>query len=68
MTNWEIGQDLIKISDLIGETRHDFVNSGKREISDELKIIQAKVGDLFNRYNDHDGMGILDSSDLEATK
>jgi len=65
MTNWEIGQDLIAISDYIDEKLEDITNSGNDELALELERIQAQVGDLFNKYNDH-CFGIFDSSWLDG--
>lgn len=47
MTKWEIGQDLIQISDLITEIQDDLRRDGHEEVAARLKLIQAQVGDLF---------------------
>lgn len=64
MTKWEIGQDLIRIADFIGEVRDDFKNNGEDELSTKLKVVQAMVGDIFKVNNDHDFL-ILESDDLK---
>lgn len=64
MTKWEIGQDLIAISDHIGEKIYDMKDKDYPELIKGLRIIQAQVGELFNKYNDHD-FGIFDNSSLE---
>ena len=64
LTKWEIGQDLISISDFIGEKIHDLNEDGHGDIGNSLDIIRAKVGDLFNKNNDHD-FGIFDSDSLD---
>jgi hypothetical protein len=63
MTKWEIGQDLIAISDFIYEKRQDIKDSGNLELNAKLSVIQAQIGDLFNENNDH-AFGIFDSKNL----
>lgn len=63
MTKWEIGQDLIYISDIIGEKIYDMNKEGHIDLAIELDLIRAKIGDIFNKYNDHD-FGIFDTNSL----
>ena len=65
MTKWEIGQDLIAISDYISEKEVDIRKSGNKKLANKLRVIRMLVGDLFNENNDHD-FGILDSGDIKA--
>lgn len=60
MTKWEIGQELIAISDFIGDRRVEIAETIP-QLSRELYKIQQQVGDLFNEYNNHD-FGIIDST------
>lgn len=63
MTKWEIGQSLIKLSDDMAEAIDDLNESGHVNIAVELDIIRARVGDIFNRHNDHE-FGVFDSGSL----
>lgn len=62
LTKWEIGQELIAISDYIGEKRVELKENGHARLADQLKLIQAQVGELFNDNNDH-SFNILNASD-----
>lgn len=66
MTKWEIGQDLIKISDVIHDIETDFRMHGHIKLANQLRLISAQVGELFNQNNDH-AFGIPDS-DMIAPK
>ena len=63
MTKWELGQDLIAISDDMAEKIYDMGKAGHKELAIRLDIIRAQIGDLFNEHNDH-GFGIFDSDRL----
>lgn len=60
LTKWEIGQDLIVVSDIMAEKVTGFAENDLYKLADELNILRAKVGDLFNKNNSHD-FGIFDS-------
>ena len=64
LTKWEIGQELLAISDDIGEVRQEFTANGLLDLSEKLAVIQAQIGDLFNDNNDH-VFGIFDSTNLK---
>lgn len=66
MTKWEIGQDLIDISDMIGEKELEIRKSNKI-IADRLRLVRLMVGDLFEDNNDHD-FSILNSSNIKYRK
>lgn len=53
LTNWEIGQDLIAISDLINDKVDELDAQTHGDLIKELERCQAQVGDLFDKYNDH---------------
>jgi len=63
LTKWELGQDLILISDFISEIQNGLLENGHKELVRELDCINALVGDLFIENNDH-SFGIFDSNDL----
>jgi hypothetical protein len=63
MTNWEIGQDLIHLSDEVGDKVADLNRGGYTELAIRLDIIRAQIGDLFNENNDH-AFGIFDSASV----
>jgi hypothetical protein len=63
MTRWEIGQDLIAISDYIAEKEVEFRREKHTVLADKMRLIRMHVGDIFNDNNDH-SFKILDSSDL----
>ena len=67
LTKWEIGQDLIAISDYIAKRRSDFRDNGHTKLADQLMLIQMQVGELFNANNDHD-FGIIDASNANPTR
>ena len=60
LTKWEIGQELIAISDYIGEKRVELKDQGHTRLANQLMVIQMQVGELFNDNNDH-GFGIIDA-------
>lgn len=54
MTKWEIGQDLIAISDFIGEKEAELrSNKDNARLANQLRLIRLQVGELFNDNNDH---------------
>lgn len=58
LTDWEVGQDLCEISDLIGEKKVDMKQSHP-EAHRMLDEVQRVIGDYFNRahFKSH-GFGI----------
>lgn len=66
MTKWEIGQELIQLSDNIREVRDELSKDGHEDLAAKLKVIQATIGDLFNEPGNSDHhFGIFDSSNLK---
>lgn len=63
MTKWEIGQELIAISDFIGKVEVELRENDKDLLSNQLRIMRMQIGDLFEKNNDHD-FGIINSRDL----
>jgi hypothetical protein len=61
LTKWELGQDLIAISDYIGNKEKDIRDSGNTKLANQLRVIRILVGDLFIENNDHE-FGIINSS------
>lgn len=64
LTNWEVGQDLIYLSDEMGEKVYDFNKQGHRELAIKLDLIRAQIGDLFNQYGKDHSFGIFDSDSI----
>ena len=63
LTKWETGQILIKINDDIGDACSDLLESECDEVAKLLTEVRARVGDIFNKNNDH-SFGIFDSDSL----
>lgn len=58
LTDWEIGQDLVAISDFIGEKLPDIKRSNP-EAYRMLDEVQRTIGDYFNRHHIHShGFGL----------
>lgn len=64
LTKWEVGQVLIDVSDKIGSAIDDLIDSKETEVAKTLTELMAKVGDLFDKNNDH-AFGILNSESLK---
>lgn len=53
LTKWEAGQCLIDISDKIANVIDDLDAVEYQELRKELDGCMARIGDLFDRNNDH---------------
>lgn len=60
LTDWEAGQDLIQISDLIGEKMLDLKNSHPN-VWAMLDEVRRTIGDTFNRcpFKDTHRFGLI---------
>lgn len=67
LTKWELGQEIIRAHDAVGDLRGELSSSGHKDIAEEFKVIHAQIGDLFNKYSAH-GFGIFDSAELSKQK
>ena len=62
LTDWEVGQELIKISDTISESVADIGDSGSSDLIQELKRMMGQLGDELKKLKSHD-FGIYDYND-----
>lgn len=58
LTKWEIGQELIAISDCMAEKIYEFEDG---ELIEKLQKMRAEIGEEFNKLKSHD-FGIYDIS------
>lgn len=53
MTDYDVGQSLIKCADTLSEEESDLREAGKHAMADVLKDCRLKIGTLFNKHGSH---------------
>lgn len=53
MTKWEVGQELIKIADLMSEVETDFKKEGRSEFAFKIRPMRMQIGKMFNDLESH---------------
>lgn len=68
LTDWEVGQDLCAISDLIGEKKVE-MKSSHPEAYRMLDKVQREIGDYFNRKHvQSHGFGLCSNNEAFEPK
>lgn len=70
MTKWEVGQQFIKIADLMSEVETDLRNEGRSEYAAKIRPFRLAIGTIFNSIGEH-GFELPDDktpSEIERAK
>lgn len=68
LTKWEIGQDLIAVSDYFAENHSDICDQLTAQDNDKLLKARALIGDVFNNENNDHSFGIYDTESYLSKK
>lgn len=54
LTKWEVGQELIKCADVLGEAESECEGAGYKDLAEVLRKCRLEIGFHFNKLGSHD--------------